>query len=80
MLPSTGRNARARHSTATEGDRAKQRKDRHPRPRHSTGRESTINHSTGVGSDVRRDEERARTKAERAAFEEATRWELPPAP
>jgi len=75
MLTSTGRNARMKHSTGGAGNRAKRREDRHPRPQHSTGRESTINHSTGMGSDVRRDEERARAGVERAAFEGATRWE-----
>ena len=77
MLTSTGRTSRVKHSTGAGGGRAKRKKDRHPRPRHSTGRESTINHSTGVGSDVRHDKKRARAEAERAAFEEAARWEPP---
>lgn len=77
MLTSTGRNSRMKHSTGADGSRAKRRKDRHPRPRHSTGRESTINHFTGMRFDMRREEEHARAQDERAAFEEATRWGPP---
>jgi len=74
MLPSTGRTSRVKHSTATEEDyiNSPRRHHRRPRPQHSTGRESTINHFTGARFEVRRDEERAQAEAERAAA-----WEPP---
>lgn len=77
MKYSTGRNTGTKHSTLTKGDRAQRRKDRHPQPKHSTGQESAINHSTGAGYDAKRDEQRARAEAEQAAFEEATKREPP---
>ena len=75
MKYSTGRNARVKHSTGSKKNCINRRSHRRPRPQHSTGRESTINHFTGMRFDGRCEEERARAEAERAALGEATRHE-----
>ena len=82
MKYSTGRNARVKHSTATEEDyiNSPRRHHRRPRPRYATGRDSTINHFTGIRFDLKREEERAQAEAEhRAAHEQAAGW-APPQP